>query len=160
MGAARTWAANSVERFSNALRTGKVRDSNEAEPARKSRLSSCERVTLRAACVSLDLPMIPRLRGFLLLAFWFTSIALIAPFLIALVKITGNENMIYAPVRWFIRAGLVMSRVKVDVEGLERLAPHQTYIFTPNHQSLIEVPLWVAYLPRNVAYLGKKEVFK
>ena len=104
--------------------------------------------------------MIPRLRGFLLLAFWFTSIALIAPFLIVLVKITGNENLIYVPVRWFIRAGLTMSRVKVEVEGVERLAPKQTYIFTPNHQSLIEVPLWVAYLPRNVAYLGKKEVFK
>lgn len=104
--------------------------------------------------------MMPRFRGFLLLTFWFSSIAVIAPFLIALVKITGNENLIYVPVRWFIRAGLAMSGVSVEVEGLERLAPNQTYIFTPNHQSLIEVPLWVAYLPRNVAYLGKKEVFK
>jgi 1-acyl-sn-glycerol-3-phosphate acyltransferase len=104
--------------------------------------------------------MMPRLRGVFLLAFWFASIALIAPFLIAIVLITKNENLLYTPVRLFIRAGLAMVRVRVEVNGLERLDPKQTYIFTPNHQSLIEVPLWVAYLGRNIAYLGKKEVFK
>jgi 1-acyl-sn-glycerol-3-phosphate acyltransferase len=102
----------------------------------------------------------PRLRGIFLLGFWFTSIALLAPLLIVLVKITSNENFIYTPVRWFIRAGLAMVGVKVEVSGLELLEPDQTYIFTPNHQSLIEVPLFVAYLGRNPAYLGKKEVFK
>src|SRR6185295_759968 len=104
--------------------------------------------------------MIARLRGIFLLAFWFASIAIVAPFLIALVKITGNENLLYSPVRLFIRAGLAMVGVRVELTGLERLDPHQTYIFTPNHQSLIEVPLWVTYLERNIAYLGKKEVFK
>ena len=104
--------------------------------------------------------MLPRLRGVFLLAFWFASIALIAPFLIAIVLVTRNENLLYTPVRLFIRAGLAMVGVRVEVNGLERLEPKQTYIFTPNHQSLIEVPLWVAYLGRNIAYLGKKEVFK
>jgi len=104
--------------------------------------------------------MLPRLRGVFLLAFWFASIALIAPFLIAIVLVTRNENLLYTPVRVFIRAGLAMVGVRVEVNGLERLEPKQTYIFTPNHQSLIEVPLWVAYLGRNIAYLGKKEVFK
>jgi 1-acyl-sn-glycerol-3-phosphate acyltransferase len=104
--------------------------------------------------------MMARLRGFFLLAFWFTSIALVAPLLILLVRITKNENFIYSPVRLFIRAGLAMVGVRVEASGLERLDPHQTYIFTPNHQSLIEVPLWVTYLKRNIAYLGKKEVFK
>jgi 1-acyl-sn-glycerol-3-phosphate acyltransferase len=104
--------------------------------------------------------MMPRLLGVFLLAFWFASIALIAPFLIAIVLITKNENLLYSPVRLFIKAGLAMVRVRVEVTGLERLDPKQTYIFTPNHQSLIEVPLWVAYLGRNIAYLGKKEIFK
>lgn len=107
-----------------------------------------------------DARMMARLRGFFLLAFWFTSIALVAPLLIALVLITKNENFIYSPVRLFVRAGLAMVGVRVEVSGLDRLDPDQTYIFTPNHQSLIEVPLWVTYLRRNVAYLGKKEVFK
>ena len=104
--------------------------------------------------------MLPRLRGVFLLAFWFASIAVIAPFLIAIVLVTRNENLLYTPVRLFIRAGLAMVGVRVEVNGLDRLEPKQTYIFTPNHQSLIEVPLWVAYLGRNIAYLGKKEVFK
>lgn len=104
--------------------------------------------------------MMPRLRGIFLLAFWFTSIALVAPLLIVLVLITGNENFIYSPVRLFIRAGLAMVRVRVEASGVEKLDPNQTYIFTPNHQSLIEVPLFVTYLGRNPAYLGKKEVFK
>jgi 1-acyl-sn-glycerol-3-phosphate acyltransferase len=104
--------------------------------------------------------MMPRLRGIFLLAFWFTSIALVAPLLIVLVVITGNENFIYSPVRLFIRAGLAMVRVRVEARGVEKLDPTQTYIFTPNHQSLIEVPLFVTYLGRNPAYLGKKEVFK
>jgi 1-acyl-sn-glycerol-3-phosphate acyltransferase len=104
--------------------------------------------------------MIARLRGFLLLAFWFTSIAVVAPLLIVLVLLTKNENFIYSPVRLFIRAGLAMVGVRVEVIGRERLDPNQTYLFTPNHQSLIEVPLCVTYLKRNIAYLGKKEVFK
>ena len=101
-----------------------------------------------------------RLRGIFLLAFWFSAIALVAPFLIALVVVTKNENFIYSPVRFFIRAGLALTGVRVKVSGLENLDPNQTYIFTPNHQSLIEVPLFVAYLGRNPAYLGKKEIFK
>ena len=104
--------------------------------------------------------MTPRLRGVFLLTFWFTAIAALAPFLIVLCLITGNENMIYSPVRFFVRLGLALVNVRVEVGGLERLDPDQTYIFTPNHQSLIEVPLFVTYLGRNPAYRGKKEIFK
>jgi 1-acyl-sn-glycerol-3-phosphate acyltransferase len=104
--------------------------------------------------------MIARLRGFLLLSFWFAAIAILAPFLITLRLITGNENMIYSPVRFFVRIGLAFAGVRVKVTGLERLDPNQAYIFTPNHQSFIEVPLFVTYLGRNPAYLAKKEVFK
>jgi 1-acyl-sn-glycerol-3-phosphate acyltransferase len=104
--------------------------------------------------------MMARLRGVFLLAFWFSAIAVLAPFLIALRLITGNENMIYSPVRLFVRMGLAMVGVRVEVSGLERLDPLQAYIFTPNHQSMIEVPLFVTYLGRNPAYLAKKEVFK
>ncbi len=104
--------------------------------------------------------MMPKLRGVFLLAFWFTAIGLLAPFLILLCLITGNENMLYTPIRFFIRLGLKLVGVRVEVEGIERLDPNQAYIFTPNHQSFIEVPVFIAYLGRNPAYLAKKEVFK
>ena len=106
------------------------------------------------------LQIMARVRGVFLLTFWFTAIAILAPFLITLCKLTGNENTIYAPIRFFVRLGLRLVGVKVEVTGLEKLDPRQAYIFTPNHQSLIEVPLFIAYLGRNPAYLAKKEVFK
>ncbi|MEW6128145.1 MAG: lysophospholipid acyltransferase family protein [Acidobacteriota bacterium] len=104
--------------------------------------------------------MIAKLRGLFLVIFWFTAIALIGPVIILLCKLTGNENFIYEPVRLFVRIGLALVGVKIEVKGLQRLDPNQPYIFTPNHQSFIEVPLFVTYLGRNPAYLAKKEVFK
>ncbi len=104
--------------------------------------------------------MIARVRALLLLTLWFGGVAFIAPFVIALFLLTKKENTIYRPVRLFIRLGLAMVGVKVEVVGLERLDPNQTYMFTPNHQSFIEVPLLVTYLKRNPGFLAKKELFK
>ena len=104
--------------------------------------------------------MMAKIRGVFLLAFWVILIGVVAPFMIAACLITGNENAIYTPSGFFIRLGLKLVGVRVKVNGLEHLDPEQTYIFTPNHQSMIEVPLLVTYLGRNPAYLAKKEVFK
>jgi len=104
--------------------------------------------------------MMPKLRGLFLIAFWFTAIALGGPFLILICYLTKNENAIYKPVGLFVKIGLAIVGVKVEVKGLEHLDPKQAYIFTPNHQSFIEVPLFVTYLGRNPGYLAKKEVFK
>jgi 1-acyl-sn-glycerol-3-phosphate acyltransferase len=104
--------------------------------------------------------MIARLRGAFLLGLWFGSIALFGPIVITIARITGNQNWIYKPVGFFIRAGLALVGVRVAVSGLERLHSAETYLFTPNHQSLIDVPLLWTYLERNVAYLAKKELLK
>ena len=104
--------------------------------------------------------MAARLRGLFLVAFWFTLIAVLAPFMILATIITGNENMMYAPVRLFVRIGLALVGVRVVAKGLELTDPNQTYVFTPNHQSFIEVPLLVTYIKHNFAYLAKKELFK
>jgi 1-acyl-sn-glycerol-3-phosphate acyltransferase len=101
-----------------------------------------------------------KIRGLFLVIFWFTAIGLCGPILILLCYLTKDENYIYKPIGWFVRLGLAMVGVKVDVKGLEHLDPAQPYIFTPNHQSFIEVPLFVTYLGRNPGYLAKKEVFK
>jgi 1-acyl-sn-glycerol-3-phosphate acyltransferase len=101
-----------------------------------------------------------RLRGIFLVTFWVTLIAILAPFMIAARLITGNENAIYSPTRLFVKLGLKLVGVRVAVTGQDRLDPGQTYIFTPNHQSMIEVPLLLTYLGRNPGYLAKKELFK
>jgi len=104
--------------------------------------------------------MMAKVRGVFLLTFWTILIGVVAPFMIAACLITGNENAIYSPSRFFIRLGLRLVGVRVEVRGLEHLVPDQTYIFAPNHQSMIEVPLLITYLGRNPGYLAKKEVFK
>jgi 1-acyl-sn-glycerol-3-phosphate acyltransferase len=104
--------------------------------------------------------MLAKLRGLFLVTFWFTAIAIVAPPLIVLFLIFKKEGVIFKPVRFFVRLGLGLVGVKVKVSGLEHLDPNQAYILTPNHQSFIEVPLFVTYLDRYPAYLAKKEVFK
>jgi 1-acyl-sn-glycerol-3-phosphate acyltransferase len=104
--------------------------------------------------------MMARLRGLFLMGFWSFAVVIIAPAVVTLTRLTGNENFIYVPVRFFVRVGLKLVRVKIVVDGLERLDLARTYVFTPNHQSIIEVPLMVTYLGRNTAFLAKKELFK
>jgi 1-acyl-sn-glycerol-3-phosphate acyltransferase len=104
--------------------------------------------------------MMAKLRGLFLVTFWFVSIALFGPVIIFLTWLTKDENYMYKPIGAVIRIGLKLVGVKVDVRGLDHLDPKQAYIFTPNHQSFIEVPLFVTYLGRNPGYLAKKEVFK
>ncbi len=99
-----------------------------------------------------------RLRGIFLVAFWFGSIGLFGPIVIWLARRTRNENFIYKPVGLFVRLGLAIVGVKLNVLGLERLDPAKTYMFTPNHQSLIDVAIFWICLGRNVAYLAKKEL--
>jgi 1-acyl-sn-glycerol-3-phosphate acyltransferase len=101
-----------------------------------------------------------RIRAIVLLGLWFSAIGIIAPFIITLGVITRNENFIYGPVRFFVRLGVRLVSVRVQVCGLENLNPKQAYVLTPNHQSVIEVPLLVTYLGRNPAFLAKKELFK
>lgn len=99
-----------------------------------------------------------RLRGLFLVSFWFGSIGLFGPLVIWLARRTGNENFIYKPVGLFVRLGLAIVGVRLRVVGLERLDPAKTYMFTPNHQSLIDVAIFWICLGRNVAYLAKKEL--
>ena len=94
------------------------------------------------------------------MGFWSLAVAIIAPVVVTLTRLTGIENFIYVPVRFFVRIGLTLTGVKVEVNGLQKLDPTTTYVFTPNHQSIIEVPLMVTYLGRNTAFLAKKELFK
>jgi 1-acyl-sn-glycerol-3-phosphate acyltransferase len=101
-----------------------------------------------------------RLRGIFLLSFWFGSIGLFGPFVIWLARRTGNEDFIYKPVGLFVKIGLAIVGVRLHVVGLERLDAAKTYLFTPNHQSLIDVAIFWICLGRNVAYLAKKELVK
>jgi 1-acyl-sn-glycerol-3-phosphate acyltransferase len=100
-----------------------------------------------------------RIRALILLGVWISAIAIVSPVVVALGLATKKEKFIYDPLRFFVRLGARLAGVRVDVKGLQSLDPRQTYVFTPNHQSLVEVPLVLTFLGRNAAFLAKKELF-
>lgn len=56
---------------------------------------------------------------------------------------------------WLI---LKTTRVKVAVEGLERLEPGRTYVFVSNHQSIYDIPIIFASLPFQLRIIAKESL--
>jgi len=101
-----------------------------------------------------------RARGWAVLAFWSLSLAVVAPPVFLLFLVVRRKRVLYAPARLFIRIGLRLAGVRFDVVGLERLDPHQTYLFLSNHQSLLDPLIQLVGLKRDLAFLAKKELFR
>jgi 1-acyl-sn-glycerol-3-phosphate acyltransferase len=59
--------------------------------------------------------------------------------------------------RWWGRGIIRIGRWKVRVEGLSNL-PAGGAILAANHQSLVDIPLFLAALPREVRFLAKREL--
>jgi 1-acyl-sn-glycerol-3-phosphate acyltransferase len=61
--------------------------------------------------------------------------------------------------RYWARCMLWLCGARVKVSGIENLRQGQHYIFASNHLSLIDSPVLVAYLPRTLRFLAKRELF-
>ena len=49
---------------------------------------------------------------------------------------------------------------RLEVHGLENVPNENNYIVAPNHLSTLDPPMVASILPRPVAYMAKKELFK
>jgi 1-acyl-sn-glycerol-3-phosphate acyltransferase len=58
------------------------------------------------------------------------------------------------------RSLLFISGVRVQVEGLHRIDPHQAYVFAANHQSQFDIFILLAHLPIQFRWLAKEELFR
>jgi|SRR5579884_453209 len=58
------------------------------------------------------------------------------------------------------RALLAISRVKVRVEGLDRIERGGSYVFASNHVSYMDTPVVLANIPVQFRFLAKKGLFK
>lgn len=56
---------------------------------------------------------------------------------------------------WLI---LVTTGVRVDVEGIDRLARGATYIFVSNHQSIYDIPIVFRHLPWQIRIIAKESL--
>ncbi len=62
--------------------------------------------------------------------------------------------------RFWAKSVLLVSRVKVRVQGLHHIDPHATYIYMANHQSMFDILALLGYLPVQFRWLAKKELFQ
>lgn len=99
------------------------------------------------------------LRSFITVIFLALFLLLAGPPLILHCVVTGSPEFLYRSAVGAAQFALVICGIKVKVEGLGNIPPG-VCIFVGNHTSNADPPAVVGAIPRRVALLGKKEVFK
>jgi 1-acyl-sn-glycerol-3-phosphate acyltransferase len=93
--------------------------------------------------------------------FWVVLLTLWAGMLvIGWSYIDRDSLMIHRSTRWWGRSLLKVSRIAVEVEGLEHLVPGQAYVFAANHRSNFDIFALVAVLPGRFLWVAKKSLFQ
>jgi len=80
-----------------------------------------------------------------------------ASFVVSLFDSTGRlPNRLARPwARWLLRIG----RVRLTVEGLEKIDPSKSYVFVANHRSYMDIPAILATIPVEFRFYAKKGLF-
>jgi len=84
---------------------------------------------------------------------------LVLPWLVLWSLITSNPDFMYHCARTAIRAANRVAGIRVHAEGLGNI-PHGACIFASNHASNVDPPILVSVIPRRLAILVKKELFR
>jgi 1-acyl-sn-glycerol-3-phosphate acyltransferase len=87
------------------------------------------------------------------------ALVLVLPWLILWTVITGNPDALYRAAMKAVRFVLRLVGVRVRVEGIENI-PQGVCIFAANHISSIDPLTFIPVIPRRVAILVKKELFR
>jgi 1-acyl-sn-glycerol-3-phosphate acyltransferase len=61
--------------------------------------------------------------------------------------------------RGWSRMLLAVSRVKIEVEGLEHIAPNGSYVFAANHRSFMDIPAVLPSISVQFRFLANKNLF-
>ncbi len=84
----------------------------------------------------------------------FGSLAIIAAFF------SKNGNLPHLAGRIWAGSILFVGRIPVKVQGRHNLLQDQPVIFMANHQSNVDIPVLLAFLPVQFRWLAKAELFK
>jgi len=79
-------------------------------------------------------------------------------FLISLFDRTPPRQLKVA--RAWARTLVRIARVKVTVEGLDRIQPGGNYVFVANHVSYMDIPVVLGNIPEDFLFLAKAGLFK
>lgn len=75
-------------------------------------------------------------------------------------RFSRNGNFPHNIARVWARMILSVCGVKLNIKGREYLDPEQAYIFMPNHQSMIDIPVIYTALDHQFRWVAKAELFK
>lgn len=92
-----------------------------------------------------------------------TGVLITAYFSAAAVFMTligATENSIHKVARLWARILLLVSGVKVEVQGVENVLVDQPQIFMSNHQSGFDIFIVLAFIPGQFRWIAKKELFR
>lgn len=93
--------------------------------------------------------------------FWLVPVTIIGALLTVLFSyLDKSGRMLHRVASWWGQVLVYLSRVTVQVEGLEHLVPGQTYVFAANHRSNFDIYLLLAFLPTNFAFIAKESLFR
>jgi 1-acyl-sn-glycerol-3-phosphate acyltransferase len=71
---------------------------------------------------------------------------------------TGRKMIAVA--RIWARSLLSITRVRVKVEGLDRIDPNSPYVFVSNHLSYMDTPVVLSHIPAQFRFMAKEGLFK
>lgn len=83
-----------------------------------------------------------------------------AAIFIPLAVVTGDVRPLYAVSCAIVRAGFWTARIRVKVEGRERVPRDRACIFMANHVSNLDPPGLISRIPGRTAAFSKRAVFK
>jgi 1-acyl-sn-glycerol-3-phosphate acyltransferase len=84
---------------------------------------------------------------------------LVAPLFILHAIITKSPDLLYRVALAGVRASVRLAGIRLRVEGAAAI-PAGVCVFVANHASNVDPPVIVAAIPRRVAVLAKKQVFR
>ena len=87
-----------------------------------------------------------------------TPLCIVASLVWSLFDRSGNGPHLVA--RFWAKAIMRASLVRVEVSGGEDLDPHEPYVFAANHSSIFDILVLLAYLPFQFRWLAKEELFR
>lgn len=97
----------------------------------------------------------------LYIAIWVVFATLVLGLTVMMVSLfIKSGNPIHRIARFWGRSILVVSRIKVTVDGLSSIDPQRPYIYMPNHQSNFDIPVLLGHLTVQFRWLAKMELFK
>ena len=73
---------------------------------------------------------------------------------------TRTGNAVHIIARLWAKAILVVSRIKVTINGYANIDPSMFYIYMSNHQSNFDIPVLLAHIPGQFRWLAKAELFR